>query len=88
MVRSHRLWIKADYIKLVSFLVFIPVNTTTAATATYLPTFFATTQETTGTWAFQGDGLTWTAPDIPRQNIGAFLACGSGVPGVYVNLGA
>lgn len=64
------------------------VNTTTATTATYLPTYFATTEETTGTWAFQGDGLTWTAPDIPRQNNGAFLACGSGVPGVYVNLGA
>ena len=46
------------------------------------------TQETTGTWAFQGDGLTWTAPGIPRQNNGAFLACGTGVPSVNVNLGA
>ncbi|KAL5523204.1 hypothetical protein ACEPAF_1471 [Sanghuangporus sanghuang] len=69
-------------------VLYLNVNTTTASSgATYLPTFFATTQEATGTWAFQGDGLTWTAPDIPRQNIGAFLACGSGVPSVNVNLG-
>lgn len=65
-----------------------PVNTTTAATATYLPTFFATTPQPVGTFAFQGDGVIWTAPNIPRQNTGAFLACGTGVPGVYINLGA
>lgn len=64
------------------------VNTTTASTATYLPTYFATTQDTIGTWAFQGDGLTWTAATIPRQQNGAFLACGTGVPSVNVNLGA
>jgi len=69
-------------------VLYLNVNTTTATTATYLPTYFATTPNVDGTWAFQGDGLTWTATDIPRQNIGAFLACGDGVPGVYVNLGA
>ncbi|KAI5123241.1 hypothetical protein M0805_001330 [Coniferiporia weirii] len=69
-------------------VLYLNVNTTTASTATYLPTYFATTQEETGTWAFQGDGLTWTAANIPRQDIGAFLACGTGVPGVYINLGA
>ncbi|TDL25215.1 hypothetical protein BD410DRAFT_785086 [Rickenella mellea] len=70
-------------------VLYLNVNTSGVASgATYLPTFFAATPNPTGTFAFQGDGLTWTATGIPRQNIGAFLACGTGVPGVYINLGA
>ncbi|KAH8113772.1 carbohydrate-binding module family 1 protein [Phellopilus nigrolimitatus] len=41
-----------------------------------------------GDLGIPGDGLTWTAASIPRQDIGAFLACGTGVPSVNVNLGA
>ncbi|THH11429.1 hypothetical protein EW145_g654 [Phellinidium pouzarii] len=69
-------------------VLYLNVNITTASTATYLPTYFATTQEETGTWAFQGDGLIWTAASIPRQNSNAYLGCGTGFPVVNVNLGA
>lgn len=67
---------------------FCVVNTTLATTSTYLATFFDTTPDTAGTFAFQGDGVIWTAPNIARQNTGAWLACGTGVPGAYINLGA
>lgn len=61
---------------------------TVGSGATYLPTFFATTPDTSGTWSFMGDGLNWATPSISRSNTGAFLACGEGVPSVNVNLGA
>ena len=64
------------------------VDTSNATTGTYLATYFATTPATVGAFAWQGDGLTWSAPGIQRQNIGAWLACGTGVPGAYINLGA
>jgi len=67
---------------------YMHVNTSNATTGTYLATFFDTTPDTAGTFAFQGDGVTWTAPGIARQDIGAWLACGTPVPGAYINLGA
>lgn len=65
------------------------VNTTNPESLTYLSTYFSTEPATVGTFAWQGDGLTWTAPNISRQDIGAWLACGGGdTPGAFVNLGA
>jgi len=74
--------------QLPSGILYLHVNTSNAATSTYLATYFDTTPDTAGTFAFQGDGVTWTAPNIARQDTGAWLACGTGVPGAFINLGA
>ncbi|KAF5515352.1 putative 1,4-beta-D-glucan cellobiohydrolase C [Colletotrichum siamense] len=51
-----------------------------------LETWFATTKNTYGTFAFQGDTLTWSTPDIKRPNLAAWLVCEN--QEVFINTGA
>ncbi|KAJ0344749.1 hypothetical protein COL154_007388 [Colletotrichum chrysophilum] len=51
-----------------------------------LETWFATTKNTYGTFAFQGDTLTWSTPDINRPNLAAWLVCEN--QEVFINTGA
>ncbi|KAI8305551.1 hypothetical protein K4K61_005212 [Colletotrichum sp. SAR11_59] len=51
-----------------------------------LETWFATTKNTYGTFAFQGDTLTWITPDINRPNLAAWLVCEN--QEVFINTGA
>ncbi|PGG96734.1 hypothetical protein AJ79_09462 [Helicocarpus griseus UAMH5409] len=47
---------------------------------------FSIEQNTHGTFAWQGDTLTWSTPDIERPNTAAFYVCTDQL--VYINLGA
>ncbi|KAH8204886.1 hypothetical protein TruAng_000925 [Truncatella angustata] len=51
-----------------------------------LATWFNTTKNTFGTFAFQGDALTWSTPEIQRQNLAAWLVCAQ--QKLYINTGA
>jgi hypothetical protein len=51
-----------------------------------LATWFNTTQNTFGTFAFQGDALTWSAPEVKRQNLAAWLVCAN--QALFINTGA
>ncbi|CAP61819.1 uncharacterized protein PODANS_5_2770 [Podospora anserina S mat+] len=51
-----------------------------------LATFFNTTKSTFGTFAWQGDTLTWSVPSIRRQNVGAWLVCKN--QQLFINTGA
>lgn len=51
-----------------------------------LQTWFDTAQNSYGTFAFQGDTVTWSAPDIDRPNTAAWLVCED--QRLYVNTGA
>ncbi|OLN85477.1 putative endoglucanase type F 1 [Colletotrichum chlorophyti] len=51
-----------------------------------LETWFAAGRNTYGTFAFQGDTLTWSAPDINRPNLAAWLVCED--QEVFINTGA
>ncbi|KAJ5006368.1 hypothetical protein K4K57_011222 [Colletotrichum sp. SAR 10_99] len=51
-----------------------------------LETWFATTKNTYGTFAFQGDTLTWSTPDVNRPNLAAWLVCEN--QEVFINTGA
>ncbi|KAK7747357.1 hypothetical protein SLS53_001611 [Cytospora paraplurivora] len=57
-----------------------------------LATWFNTTENTYGTFAFSGDTVTWTDPDVTRPNTAAFYVCpGNSTTGenaLYVNTGA
>jgi hypothetical protein len=48
---------------------------------------FSTSKNTYGTWGWQGDGLTWSTPDIKRPNSIAWYICTNDHL-VYLNLGA
>ncbi|KAI1845513.1 hypothetical protein JX266_008371 [Neoarthrinium moseri] len=52
-----------------------------------LETRFDTTQNDYGTFAFQGDTVTWTVADISRPNTAAWLVCGDEGK-LYINTGA
>jgi hypothetical protein len=52
-----------------------------------LETWFNSTENDYGTFAFQGDTLTWTVADISRPNTAAWLVCG-GEGQLYINTGA
>jgi len=68
------------------YLTVLPANSTNA---TYLGTTFTTTPNTWGTFAFQGDELTWIVTNLTRPNVAAMYACGGGeTPTVNINLGA
>jgi len=71
-----------------SFL-YVNVRQPADSTVTKLSMYFATTQNTFGTFAFQGDGVTWSVASINRPNTGAFLVCPDSVDGdtLYINLG-
>lgn len=51
-----------------------------------LSTWFNTTKSTFGTFAWQGDTLTWSDPSIKRQNVGAWLVCAK--QQLFINTGA
>ncbi|KAF9878080.1 hypothetical protein CkaCkLH20_04656 [Colletotrichum karsti] len=51
-----------------------------------LETWFSASKNTYGTFAFQGDTLTWSTPDINRPNLAAWLVCEN--QEVFINTGA
>jgi hypothetical protein len=51
-----------------------------------LATSFNTTKSTFGTFAWQGDTLTWSHPAVKRQNVGAWLVCAK--QALFINTGA
>lgn len=51
-----------------------------------LATSFNATKNTFGTFVFQGDALTWSVPDIQRQNLAAWLVCAN--QALFINTGA
>ncbi|KAE8362422.1 hypothetical protein BDV27DRAFT_159767 [Aspergillus caelatus] len=51
-----------------------------------LQTWFNVTENAYGTFAFQGDAITWTVEDIDRQNTAAWFVCGEDK--LYINTGA
>ncbi|KAK0647085.1 hypothetical protein B0T16DRAFT_414669 [Cercophora newfieldiana] len=51
-----------------------------------LRTWFAPEQNTYGTFAFQGDTLTWSVAEINRPNTAAWLVCNGDE--LFVNTGA
>lgn len=51
-----------------------------------LQTWFNTTQNGYGTFAFQGDTVTWSTPDINRPNLAAWLVCEN--QQLFINTGA
>ncbi|KAI1749969.1 hypothetical protein F4782DRAFT_510864 [Xylaria castorea] len=51
-----------------------------------LATWFNVTRNNFGTFAWQGDALTWSAPDVKRQNLAAWLVCAS--QALFINTGA
>ena len=56
------------------------------ASASTLPVSFETTQNTYGTFAFQGDAVTWSVPSISRPNTAAWYVCTG--QQLFINLGA
>ncbi|KAH8162459.1 hypothetical protein CIB48_g5779 [Xylaria polymorpha] len=66
---------------------YMSVENPTNKTQRTLETWFDTTKNTYGTFAFQGDTLTWTVADITRPNPAAWLACGDDNQ-LYINTGA
>lgn len=57
-----------------------------SASATYLPVTFSTSKNTFGTFAFQGDTVTWSAAGVQRQNVAAWYVCEG--QSAWINLGA
>ncbi|KAL5942399.1 hypothetical protein ACKVV1_007099 [Pyricularia oryzae] len=51
-----------------------------------LATWFNTTRNDFGEFAWQGDSLVWTAAELKRQNVAAWLVCRD--QGLFVNTGA
>ncbi|KAK3348633.1 hypothetical protein B0T25DRAFT_608761 [Lasiosphaeria hispida] len=51
-----------------------------------LATWFNATKNPFGTFAFQGDALTWSVPSVKRQNVGAWLVCAK--QALFINTGA
>lgn len=51
-----------------------------------LETWFSASKNAYGTFAFQGDTLTWSTPDINRPNLAAWLVCEN--QEVFINTGA
>jgi hypothetical protein len=57
-----------------------------SAAATYLPVTFTSSKNSFGTFAYQGDTLTWSAAGVQRQNVAAWYVCDS--QSLWINLGA
>ncbi|KAI0469576.1 hypothetical protein F4859DRAFT_135758 [Xylaria cf. heliscus] len=51
-----------------------------------LATWFNTTANQFGAFAWQGDALTWSAPEVKRQNLAAWLVCAN--QALFINTGA
>lgn len=60
-----------------SSTMYMHVENPTDKTQRMLKTWFALEKNDYGTFAFSGDALTWSVADIKRQNVGAWLVCGS-----------
>ena len=65
---------------------YMQVEKPTDFTQRTLKTWFNTTQNAFGTFVFQGDALTWSAPEVKRQNLAAWLVCKD--QALFVNTGA
>ncbi|KAK2001428.1 hypothetical protein LX36DRAFT_570248 [Colletotrichum falcatum] len=65
---------------------YLNVENPTDKTQRKLETWFSTSKNTYGTFAFQGDTLTWSTPDINRPNLAAWLVCED--QEVFINTGA
>ncbi|ETS82419.1 hypothetical protein PFICI_04295 [Pestalotiopsis fici W106-1] len=63
-----------------------PADLTAQPPQRTLGTSFNTTKNTFGTFVFQGDALTWSTPEIQRQNLAAWLVCTG--QKLYINTGA
>ena len=62
------------------------VGQAASATATILPVTFTSSKNSFGTFAYQGDTLTWSAAGVQRQNVAAWYVCES--QSLWINLGA
>ena len=51
-----------------------------------LATWFNETKNEFGTFVFQGDALTWSTPEVKRENLAAWLACENHE--LFINTGA
>jgi hypothetical protein len=65
---------------------YMNVENPTDKTQRKLQTWFAETKNNYGTFAFQGDTVTWSVADISRPNTAAWLVCEN--QGLFVNTGA
>ncbi|KAK9770397.1 hypothetical protein SCAR479_12966 [Seiridium cardinale] len=70
-----------------SDLLYMGVENPTNKTQRTLETWFNSTENDYGTFAFQGDTLTWSVEDISRPNNAAWLVCGDAGQ-LYINTGA
>ncbi|KAH6645242.1 hypothetical protein BKA67DRAFT_106893 [Truncatella angustata] len=68
-------------------LMYMGVENPTNKSQRALETWFKTTENDYGTFAFQGDTLTWTVDDISRPNTAAWLVCGDEGQ-LFINTGA
>ncbi|KAI0450562.1 carbohydrate-binding module family 1 protein [Xylaria acuta] len=68
-------------------MLYMWVEDSTDKTQRTLQTWFDTTKNPYGVFAFQGDTLTWTVADITRPNPAAWLVCGNDGQ-LYINTGA
>ncbi|ETS75266.1 hypothetical protein PFICI_13750 [Pestalotiopsis fici W106-1] len=70
-----------------SDLLYMGVENPTNKSQRTLETWFNSTENDYGTFAFQGDTLTWSVEDISRPNTAAWLVCGDEGQ-LYINTGA
>lgn len=70
---------------------YMNVEDPTDKTQRALATWFNATENTYGTFAFSGDTVTWTDPDVERPNTAAFYVCpdnSTAENALFVNTGA
>ncbi|KAL9048488.1 MAG: hypothetical protein Q9162_007703 [Coniocarpon cinnabarinum] len=67
-------------------LLYATVTPASDASQTKLAVTFTTTKNTYGTFAFQGDTVTWSVAGTTRPNNGAWLVCAD--QALFVNLGS
>ncbi|KAM0717043.1 hypothetical protein Q7P37_006895 [Cladosporium fusiforme] len=67
-------------------LLYANVGERPSPSATILPVTFTTTKNSFGTFAYQGDTVTWSAAGVQRQNVAAWYVCEGQT--VWINLGA
>lgn len=60
-----------------SSIMYMNVENPTDKKQRMLRTWFAAEKNSYGTFAWSGDTLTWSVADIKRENVGAWLVCGS-----------
>lgn len=65
---------------------YLNVEKPTDFTQRKLAVWFNATQNAFGSFVFQGDALTWSAPEVKRQNLAAWLVCKD--QALFINTGA